>query len=662
LLALFSLPACDMIAGSTDERTSTVSTANVIWIDAATQTAAPPPFWSASVGTGTASLTLRGDLQFHYKIGNREAGFQRVRGHGVLNDDMNIYKGPGSYDWTSFDRYLTAIAAAGMRPIMEMDFMPSALALHGDKHDIYNDAGAYQSFIAAVARHCVDRFGAADVAQWYWEIWNEPDFVGFWRGRNAGADTNSRMNDYEALYDNAAAAITSVIPNALVGGPAATNPRPLAGFLEHCRRVGAPLTFVSSHHYPGGDGSGGWADASQLVTDNESRLGAIAQAGYAPARVMSFASEWSSSYSGQGGGTGDTVVSMDNHWNVGFILKAVKLLSDQSNGAEPPLGMFSYWALSDVFDESNGPSGSYILGRNGGQLPFGSVFGLITAQGVRKAAFNAFKLLHYLGPVRLQSGGGGSRDGVDAMATMSPSGDAIQILVYDQYRRLDTSGTDTATVNLYNVPAALVGKQVFVTRFIVDETHSNPCDVWRNLGKPPAPTEADWRAIRAAQHLYALPVETTTLGSSFTASFAINRQSATLLVLSLERPLMGRDAFMPIEGEDYDGQAGALKLDCDDADLGQMAAITGGGSVFYDVVDFSDRGIDAVRLRARVATATSVELHLDAPDGPLLGSCPLSATARRWTTSPCPLAHATGVHTLYLNIAGTANLNWLQFE
>ena len=60
------------------------------------------------------------------------------------------------------------------------------------------------------------------------------------------------------------------------------------------------------------------------------------------------------------------------------------------------------------------------------------MFGLITAQGVRKASFNAFKLLHRLGPVRLQSGGGGSRDGVDAMATMSPAGDAIQILVYDQ--------------------------------------------------------------------------------------------------------------------------------------------------------------------------------------------------------------------------------------
>ena len=66
-----------------------------ITVDASKQTAGNPRFWVAAVGTGTASLTLRSDLQTHYKIGNREIGFQRVRGHGVLSDDMGIYKGAG---------------------------------------------------------------------------------------------------------------------------------------------------------------------------------------------------------------------------------------------------------------------------------------------------------------------------------------------------------------------------------------------------------------------------------------------------------------------------------------------------------------------------------------------------------------------------------------
>src|SRR3982750_4016170 len=81
-----------------------------ITVDASKQTAGNPPFWAASVGTGTAALTLRSDLETHYKIGAREAGFKRVRGHGVLSDAMGIYKGPGSYSWTNFDKYLTAIS------------------------------------------------------------------------------------------------------------------------------------------------------------------------------------------------------------------------------------------------------------------------------------------------------------------------------------------------------------------------------------------------------------------------------------------------------------------------------------------------------------------------------------------------------------------------
>src|SRR3954447_12731476 len=95
------------------------ASAQTLTVDASTSPSGNPHFWSACVGTGTASLTLRSDLQTHYKLANRELGFQRVRGHGVLNDDMGIYKGAGSYDFTKFDQYLAAIAAANMRPIME---------------------------------------------------------------------------------------------------------------------------------------------------------------------------------------------------------------------------------------------------------------------------------------------------------------------------------------------------------------------------------------------------------------------------------------------------------------------------------------------------------------------------------------------------------------
>jgi xylan 1,4-beta-xylosidase len=635
--------------------------ATTITIDASKQTAGNPHFWSAAVGTGTASLTLRGDLESHYKIGNREAGFQRVRGHGVLNDDMAIYKGAGSYSWTNFDKYLTAIAAAGMRPIMEMDFMPMALALNGNSRDIYKSATDYKNFIAAVVQHCVDKFGMTDVSQWYWEIWNEPDYPGFWNGSNSSEATSAKMTEYYGLYDNAVAAITSIIPNALVGGPATTNAGPVTAFLQHCKSAGTRVTFASSHVYPGG-GASSSADAAGLVSDNSSRVSDITTAGYTTSQVLSFNTEWNSSYSGQGGGTGDDLTSMDNHWNVGFILKGAKLLSDKNSGSTPPLAVFSYWVLSDVFDESSGVAGSYILSHNGGNLPFGQVFGLMTAQGMRKAAFNAFKMLNMTGPVRLSSTGGTGSDGVDAMATMSEAGDSLQVLVYDYYKTLNTTGSDMVTVNISNLPSALSGKTVFVTQYLVDSSHSNPYSVWQSQNSPGTPTEAQWEAMRAAQHLaLAQPVASMAVTTSFTTSFTLNRQAGTLLVLSTKRPVTGRDGLAPIEGEDYDGQSGATKEDSNDTDLGQSISVTSGGSVFYDVVDFSDGGVNGVQLRVQAASATTIELHADTATGTLLGKCAVPA-GTSWATQTCTLTPTTGVHTLYAVFGGAARLNWLQFQ
>jgi len=634
-----------------------------ITVDASKQTAGNPPFWAASVGTGTASLTLRSDLETHYKIGAREAGFQRVRGHGVLNDDMGIYKGPGSYDFTNFDKYLTAISSAGMRPIMELDFMPTALALNGNSRDIYKNVTDYKNFITAVVQHCVQRFTLADVSQWYWEIWNEPDYAGFWNGTSSSEATSAKMTDYYMLYDAAVSAITSVIPSAIVGGPATTGTGPITAFLQHCKSAGTRVSFVSSHDYPGGASGGASANAATLVSDNNTRLSDITSGGYTTSSVMSFNSEWNSSYSGQGGGTGDDVTSMDNNWNVGFILKSVKLLSDKNSGSTPPLNVFSYWVLSDVFDESSGPSGSYILGQSNGNLPFGQVFGLMTAQGMRKAAFNAFKMLNQLGPVRLMSSGGTASDGVDAMATMSSAGDALQILAYDTYATLNTTGSDTVAVEVSNLPAALSGKQVFVTQFVVDATHSNPYSVWTSQGKPTNPTEAQWEAMKAQQHLALLqPVSTTTLGTSYSASFTINRQAGTLLILSVKRPVTGRDGLGTIEGEDYDGQSGLTKENSNDVDLGQSVTGGAGSYAFYDVVDFSDAGTGSVQMRVSSASASNIELHADSLTGTLLGKCAVAATNNAWVTQTCALTPVSGVHTLYAVLDGPLHLNWLLFQ
>jgi xylan 1,4-beta-xylosidase len=633
------------------------ASAATITVDASKQTAGNPHFWSAAFGTGKAKLALRGDWQTHYAIGNRELGAQRVRGHGILNDEMGLWKGTGSYNWTSLDTYLTAITSANMRPIMELDFMPTGLATGTDKSPP-KDYNEWKNFIKALAQHCIDKYGADDVGKWYWEVWNEPDYDGFWTGTD--------MNKYYTLYDNTVAALVSVMPNVLVGGPATTNAGPVSAFLAHCKSAGTRVTFVSSHNYPGGGATGTTADAANLVSDNNTRISAITGNGYTTSAVKSFNTEWNSSYSGQGGNVGDATNSMDNHWNVGFILKAAKLLSDKNSGDTPAIDIFSYWALTDVFDEDGGTDGIHMTSVNSGNTPFAQVFGVMTFQGMRKAAFNAFKLLNYTGSKRLQSGGGTGSDGIDAMATTSDSGDSLQILVYNYYKTLNTaSGSgDSVTVNVSNLPSALANQKVYVTQFVVDETHSNPYSVWSSQGKPGSPSETQWQAMRAAQHLaLAQPVSQTSVTTSFSTTFSLSRQAGTLIIVSLKRPVTGRNALVEIEGEDYDGQSGATKKDSGDSTLGQSISASSGSYVYFENVDYTDSGVGSVQLRVKSGSDTSLELHQDTQTGTLLGKCTVSSTSNAWATQTCTLSQTvTGVAKLYLVFGGSMELNWLKFQ
>ena len=288
----------------------------------------------------------------------------------------------------------------------------------------------------------------------------------------------------------------------------------------------------------------------------------------------------------------------------------------------------------------------------------------MTLQGMRKASFNAFKMLSYLGPKRLLSGGGVGGDGVDAMATMSASDDEIQILVYDYYATLNTTGTDMVTVTLNNLPPAMAGKDLFLTHFRADETHSNPYSIWTSQGSPKNPTEAQWQAMKAHQHLELLqPVSTVTASdATYTTTFSIPRQAGSLVILGVNRPVTGRNGLVEIEGEDYDGQSGATKEDSGDTTLGQSIAASAGSYVFFNNVDFTDGGVNGVQLRVNAQNDTTIELRADSQTGTLLGTCQVAATAGSWASQMCSLTPTTGVHTVYVAFADAVRLNYIKFQ
>src|SRR5882672_7203643 len=188
---------------------------------------------------------------------------------GSTNAYTEDDSGKPRYDWTIVDRILDAYIDRGMKPLVEIGFMPEALSVKPQpyRHEwsvdkSYNtiftgwahpprDYSKWAELIFQWVRHTVEKYGRAEVESWYWELWNEPD-IGYWQGT---------PEEYFKLYDYTADAVKRALSTARIGGPHVTGPlgartqKFLRDFLEHCLRgrnaatgkTGAPLDYIGFH-------------------------------------------------------------------------------------------------------------------------------------------------------------------------------------------------------------------------------------------------------------------------------------------------------------------------------------------------------------------------------------------------------------------------------
>jgi hypothetical protein len=264
----------------------------------------------------------------------------------------------------------------------------------------------------------------------------------------------------------------------------------------------------------------------------------------------------------------------------------VKLILDDAIASTPyPLpDVLSYWVISDVFDEWG--SEGYIKGNN--MVPFGEVFGLINYQGIRKATFNAFKMLHMMGSTRLQlTGGTNTADGVDGFATASANGSEVAVIVYNFYKVLGgQTGSDLVNITLNDLP--LPKGQVTVQHFRVDSLHSNPYAVWLKQGKPVKPSTSQWDEMRAAQNLAEIqPAKTINYtGAAYTDTFTLPRQSVSLLLFKSSNGVINKTDL-----SSSSTKAPAISI------TGTILRTTGSGKVPMDVGLYSLDGKCIKRLR-----------------------------------------------------------------
>ena len=350
--------------------------------------------WRECIGAGRAAEGLRADWQRQLKLCQDEIGFRQIRFHGLLHDDMGVYAetkaGTPIHNWQYIDELYDSLLALKLRPFVEFGFMPSALASGKKKMFWWNgnvtppkSYEKWDGLIEDLVRHWTERYGEAEVKQWNFEIWNEPNYPGFWGPR----DPNKPKEEYFELYAHTAAAVKKVDVAYRVGGPAGAGPEWVANQIKFCASNSVPLDFISYHAYGLGDGPSGLDQFGDRLLYLDQNLHSPADIANSQRAVIDASplphlpihiTEWSSSYSPR-----DPV--HDSYFSAPYILEQLKR-------TENGIASMSYWVFTDIFEE-NGPP----------PTPFHGGFGLLNLQGIKKPAYFAYRFLNQLGATELKN-------------------------------------------------------------------------------------------------------------------------------------------------------------------------------------------------------------------------------------------------------------------
>lgn len=326
-------------------------------------------FFEESVGSGHMSLTLREDWRTHIRMAAKDLGVKRIRGHGLLDDDMSVSYASGKHAFYNVDSLVDLLMSVGMRPIFELSFMPDWLTSGSNtvchykgNSDPPNNYSQWGELIGALGSHMVTKYGEENASTFMFEVWNEPNDQ-FWRGGEGHGGVTpaeraqGKQEAYFELYKYAALALKNASKKLVVGGPATCCASCwMADFVEHMDNNSVPYDFISTHAYSSCQ-MAGLSDVDRVVTAIEA------------ARVILNDSTASDKPSHEGGKTPPWIITeFGSSCNQGFgnpdsprFPSAIHDMIDSSSytiavvdalaGAGEPQAL-SYWAISDVFEES----------------------------------------------------------------------------------------------------------------------------------------------------------------------------------------------------------------------------------------------------------------------------------------------------------------------
>ncbi len=447
------------------------SAEDVIVIDTKAQAHPFPHFWEQMFGSGRAILSLRENYRSDLRAVKKITNFGYIRFHGIFHDEVGVYseddKGQPVYNFSYVDQIYDGLLAAGVRPFVELSFMPNQLAAAQTLHPFWyqpnvappKDWARWDALVAVFVQHLIDRYGIDEVIQWYFEVWNEPN-LDFWAGQ-------PKQETYWELYDHTALAIKRISPKLRVGGPATAQAAWVDAFIRHCSEKRIPLDYVSTHVYANDTAQDVFGTQENIPRDRMvcravDKVHRQIKASNMPNLPLIW-SEYNASYK--------------NETDVTDSVYMGPWLADTIRQCDGLVDIMSYWSFSDVFEEQG------VV-----KLPFYGGYGLIAEDNLPKPAFNAFQLLHKLGTERIP---------VESdSAILTRKKDGMLVLAVWNYAPPETPGA-SKTFHLRLEGSNLRRGVVWQ----LDAEHGDIHHAYERMGSPRYPTQNQIHELREAAEL-----------------------------------------------------------------------------------------------------------------------------------------------------------------
>jgi xylan 1,4-beta-xylosidase len=477
------------------------ATQETITIDAHAQAKPFPHFWEQMFGSGRAVLSMRESYRDDLRQVKQITDFHYVRFHAILHDEVGVYgedrQGNPIYNFDYVDQIYDGLLANGVKPFVEVSFMPKLLAARLDYHPFWYkpivsppaDYAKWNALIHAFAQHLIDRYGIDEVASWYFEVWNEPN-IDFWTGRPA-------QETYFELYDNTARALKAVNERLRVGGPATAQAAWVDAIIAHTTKEHVPLDFVSTHAY-GNDTAADIVGHAEDVAPHQMLSVAVDKvhkqiAASARPDIPLIWSEFNATYMSEREIT-------DSVYMGPWLAKTIS----EDDGK---VNLMSYWTFSDVFEEQG------VI-----RTPFFGGFGLIAIDHLQKPSFNVFRLLHGLGDERIPV------EGSDVLVTRKKDGS----LVLAAWNLAEPGAAVPAKSITLSFSGVKANAAVSISR--VDHAHGDVLAAFDKMGAPTYPSQEQLRQLREVER--PAPPEMERLHSG---SITLNVPAQGLAVVEVRR-------------------------------------------------------------------------------------------------------------------------------